>query len=523
MDKKGILLIVGCVLLVLAGAAVWAMSNFVFYDGAVYAKYGAPLDLRSEALTQEEYQTLSAKMPGREILWNVPFQGKAYPSDTQLLEVTSLSSQDVMTLTLFPELTMLDAEHCSDYGALMAFQQMNPACTVRYRVELNGKSYLNGISELRLQDADAAELEAALPSLPNVKSVALVGEIPSYEQITALQEAHPEITFTWEWEFEGQHLDQTSRALDLSGRTLDYKEVDEALNLLPELTFADMHNSSLTDQELIALADKYPQCFFLWDMTIGEFSFSTDTEEIDISGMELQSVEEIESLLPYFPNVKKVVMCRCGIDDETMDALNKRYEDIRFVWSVRIKYVYVRTDATWFYPYKFQRDLYVNNEELYPLRYCTDMVCIDIGHMGEVTDCEWAAFMPNLKYLIIGETGISDLTPLGNLKNLVYLEMFTIPVTDYSPLLGCTALEDLNLGKTYASAEPIAQMTWLKNLWWCDCATWGNPCSNAKDILPDALPNTTMRLYPEHPTASGWRQLPNYYAMRDYMDMFYLT
>ena len=216
-------------------------------------------------------------------------------------------------------------------------------------------------------------------------------------------------------------------------------------------------------------------------------------------------------------------MCNCGLDNETMDALNQTYPDIRFVWSIRIRYYDIRTDATYFYPFKLQRDLFINNEEASLLRYCTDMVCIDVGHMGQITDCEWAAYMPELKYLIIGETAISDLSPLSNCKKLVYLELFTIPVTDYSPLLECTALEDLNLGKTYGSTEPIAQMTWLKNLWWCGAPTRNLPCSNAQEVLPQALPNTTIKLWLEHPTASGWRKLDNYYAMRDYMDMFYLN
>jgi internalin A len=440
-----------------------------------------------------------------------------------MLAVSTLTEEDAQMLAYFDALEELDATGCLELDAVAAFRDRNPQCRVTYQVILGGEAYPQDTAVLELEDASADELLEKLTHLPTLTSVFLRGELPEMAQIRRLQETFPEVEFHWEFTFEGIALSDETAELDLSGRELNYAETARVMGYLPNLTHANMTGCSLTDQELMALADSVKDCFFLWEMTFGDFLLSTAAEEIDISGTALESVEPVEDLLPYFPNLKKIVMCKCGIDDETMDALNKRHEDVRFVWSVRIKYVDVRTDATWFYPFKFDRDMTVNNKDLYPLRYCTDMVCIDIGHMVEVTDCEWAAFMPNLKYFIIGETAISDLSPLSGLKNLEYFEMFTVPVTDYSPLLGCTGLKDLNLGKTYAPAAPIAQMTWLENLWWCDCATKGNPCSDAPEILPEALPNTTLRLYGAHPTAAGWRQLPNYFAMRDFMGMFYLT
>ena len=67
-------------------------------------------------------------------------------------------------------------------------------------------------------------------------------------------------------------------------------------------------------------------------------------------------------------------------------------------------------------------------------------------------------------------------------------------------------------------------MTWLKNLWWSGVdGTYGRPCSNAKAVLTEALPNTHLRFNLAHPTADGWRKLDNYFGMRDYMGMFYLS
>ncbi len=348
----------------------------------------------------------------------------------------------------------------------------------------------------------------------------MTGKLPAPEVLLDLREAFPEVMISWELEIGKQILTDRQTSLNLDS-PLSFGEAKKLLSYLPNLEQADLRETGLTEAELKELADAFPNCLVLRQITIGTGTYCTDTETMDLSGQEID-LEELEAVLPYLHDLKTVDMCGCGLSDEEMDSLNKRYDPVRFIWTVKIRNLSIRTDATWFYPFKFDRYLYVDNKDLYALRYCEDMVCIDIGHNGAVTDCEWAAFMPNLKYLILGETGISDLSPLENCKNLVYLEMFTIPVKDYSPLLGCTALEDLNLGKTYGDPTPIAEMTWLKNLWWCDCMNTDKFEINVKELLTAALPDTTIKFYPEHPTASGWRKLDNYFAMRDYLGMFYL-
>lgn len=522
MKKKWTLLLIGCFLLI--GIALGVFLNYhVWAAGRFVPRSSVELDMRGEKLSVADFEKLREEIPECKITWDVPFQDSYCDSSTQTIQVSSLTEEDVLILDYLQDLTWLDAAQCTDYDALLAFQARRPECRVTYQVTLGGDVYPNDVTALHIENPSAEELEEKLNFLLEVSEVHLSGQLPDVIEIQNLQDAFPEISFRWDVPFGDTILDSTARELDFSEKCIDYSDAVALLRWFPALEKVNMRGCGLTDEEMMALAQRYPQCFFLWDMQIGEVTVSTDAEEIDISGQILQSTEEVEELLPYFPNLKKVIMCKCGLDDETMDALNKRYEDIRFVWSVRIRYVYVRTDATYFYPFKFDRDMTVDSDDLYPLRYCTDMVCIDVGHMWGVKDCEWAAFMPNLKYLILGETSVSDLTPLSNCKNLAFLELFTIPVTDYSPLLGCTGLEDLNLGKTYGDPAPIAQMTWLNNLWWSGVAgTHGLPCSDAPDWLPEALPDTVVRFNLEHPTADGWRKLENYYGMRDFMGMFYL-
>lgn len=513
-------------LLLMAGIGICVLLRHCLWTGTSFVPRSATyLDLREKNLSEENYLRLRREMPGCEILWSVPLQGNAVPCDSQVVSVTSLSEQELRMLEYFPGLTTLDATGCTDYDELMAFRQQHPDCEVLYQVPIGGTHYPGNAVSIRLTDASPGELEAMLPYLPDVTEVHLAGQLPPPGETEALRETFPGIAFRWEVTAGNVTVSNTVTELDLSGQTLTFREAEEILSRLPALESADMTGCGLTEAEMLALAEAFPRCFFLWDVTFGDITVRTDAEEVDISGQSQESTARIEALLPCFPRLKRVIMSHCGLDDETMDALNRRYEDIRFIWSVKIKDVYLRTDATYFYPFKFYRSMVVNDEDLYPLRYCTDIQAIDIGHMTTVTNCEWAAFMPNLKYLVIVETAITDITPLSNLKNLVFLEIFTTKITDYSPLLGCTALEDLNLGKTYGDPTPITKMTWLKNVWWSGVeGTYGLPASNARQMLTEALPNTRLKFNLSNPNVgNGWRQLDNYYAMRDLMDIFYLS
>ena len=89
-------------------------------------------------------------------------------------------------------------------------------------------------------------------------------------------------------------------------------------------------------------------------------------------------------------------------------------------------------------------------------------------------------------------------------------------IQDFSPLLDCTGLQDLNIGLTPANIAPIRKMTWLKNLWMIF----------RKDeayVTSQALPDTKVVCGGSATVDSGWRDLPNYYAMRDCLKMYYMS
>lgn len=374
---------------------------------------------------------------------------------------------------------------------------------------------------MRIENPNPEVLSRALPLFRDTTGIRLSGELPPLETLLALREANPELDIHWEISYADRLWDDTVTEMVLDGVNLDnMKEFSECISRLPMLERVVLKNTDLPQQRLLALARRWPDLNIAWEMKFHDKRFYSDVTELDLSGIRVSGAEEVEALLPSLPKLQKVIMSGCGLSNEEMDALNRRHENIRFVWTVKLGPLSVRTDETWFMPVK--HNVRVETKDLVDLKYCTDMICIDIGHMW-VHNCDWAAYMPNLQYLIIGETYITDLSPLAGLKNLKYLELFTIKVDDYTPLLTCTGMEDLNLGLTYGDPDVIAQMTWLKNLWWCDANGYNAPGRREKvSKMIDALPNTQIMIYIDHPTASGWRRLPNYYKMRDILGMYYM-
>ena len=124
--------------------------------------------------------------------------------------------------------------------------------------------------------------------------------------------------------------------------------------------------------------------------------------------------------------------------------------------------------------------------------------------------------MPKLQYLIIADSDISDISALAECKELIFLEMFLTPVRDYSPLLSCKKLEDLNMCYTYGDPEPISKMTWLKRLWWTKIP------STYRDMA-QYLPDTQVVLDSGSSTGFGWREGAHYKEQRDILGMSYLV
>ena len=532
MRGKGALLAVILILaivLIAVGGSFLILNNNYLIDFKLYPKNAASMDLREEKVSIQHYKALKQKLPRCEILWNVPFQNGTLPSDTREITVDTLSSEDVETLACFPRLETVHAESCRDYDSLMLLRQTYPNVTVSSCVVLDGVEYP--------ADADAVELKTAseenltmLPLLTKLRTVTVTGGEGSQDFSELCQYCRDRDLNLW---FQiGEEL------VDANAQELTVEKITDAdlalLGNLTELKSLCMVDPAAEPAALAALAETYPEVDIRWEVRIGDKTFQSTDTEVDLSQTVVTDLAEVEAKMEYLPEVKKVIFGVCGkdnpnwgnsksklaasdIENEDMAAYRDRVRDkYKVVWTVRLgPSIALRTDKDNFMPNHFGVGQFFDDYTV-NLKYCEDMVCLDLGHMTMHT-IDFVTYMPKLKYLILAWTEVQYIEPIRSCKNLIWLELDNSCIRDYSPLVDCTALEDLNIGKTFCDITPITQMTWLKNLY----MIFGNAGDAWK--CTQALPNTRVVANGDATVGGGWRRLPNYYDMRDCLGMYYMN
>ena len=312
------------------------------------------VDLRQTGITPEQYSRLRELLPDCNILWELPFQDGFLSLSTKTLCLSGLTMEEVELLDYLAQLSIVEAWDCRDYDALLALQQRRPECKVLYNVELAGQLYDCDTRSLVLTDlSDPGELQA-LSYFPRLQSVHFTGKLPPSAELRRLRQERPDTVFTWEKEISGMRLHSSLTELDLSGtRGLTSAGLGELLGYFPELAVLYLGRTDLPQEALLALEKGAPGLFVVWDMELCGVTVSRDAAEADLSGQAVTDLPALEEQLSLLPNLERVIMAGCGIPSEEMDALNKRHENIRFVWSVNLGGIELRTDAAYFAPNKY--------------------------------------------------------------------------------------------------------------------------------------------------------------------------
>ena len=541
-----VLLAVLAAALLVVGIAVWFLLTHVWVAGAFYSKNAQVLDLRFADITGKDYDKLRKKSPDSEILWRIPFQGKTYDQNTDVLYVTTLTDEDVAALDYFTQLKTVEARDCTDYPQLAALAARRPEVTVDYAVTIDGREYDWDAAVVSVSDITDEQIEQ-LTYLPQLTAVTAVG-CRTPEQMEKLRDFCQEKGLSFALRFGTKTYPDTTQELDITGITDGELEL---LRLLPELKTLHMVDPEADPETVAQLRSAYPGVDISWEVEIAGVSFPDDTKEVDLSAVlessaaaqtaaasttgvqttaaangakETQSTEpavtldlqELEKKMAYLPEVQQVFLGKCGLDNEELAALRERNrENYKLVWTVQLgKKLTARTDDTTFMPVR-EHVYYFLDDDAYNLRYCEEMRCVDVGHMG-LTNIDFVTGMPHLQFLILAHNGqLQDISPISSCKELIFLEVDWSAVKDFTPLVGCTALEDLNIGLTYPSVEPLMQMTWLKHLWMVN--------RGGGYQLSQALPDTKIVATANATVGAGWRNLPNYYAMRDMLGMPYMA
>jgi len=525
----GILLTIVILLILLCGGMLFLnhihfFDNYLFAGGLILPRNAEYLNLRGKNITVKKYEDICDSLPNCEIDWDVPFQDTKYPEDTATISITSLSDADVVRLDYLQQLKKVDAAGCTDYEQIRQLKTRRPDVDVRYTVTIEAVEYPNDAKEISLSRLE--ENESALIQYLTELEVIDAQSCTDYVGLFRLQEQYPDCHVQYTVDIDGESYD--TAVTEIVCEAPDVSEYTEKLVYLPKLETLQIKNPDCSAADLLAMQEKYPDIVFSWEMElVGQVAanqyaepeqvtqvISSEDTEVELVGLTC-TLEELKETLACFPNLEKVILSECEYENEDLAAFREEMRsEYKVVWTVQLgEKLTARTDDTSFMPVR-ERVYYFLDHEAVNLRYCEDMVCIDVGHMA-IHDISFVEYMPNLKYLILAHTEVRDISSLETCKNLVFLELDWSTVRDFTPLLGCTALEDLNVGETFADLSPIMEMTWLNNLWMVNR-------SGAYKMV-QALPDTKIVASGSATVANGWRDLPNYYAMRDELGMHYMT
>ena len=484
------------------------------------------IDLRDAVLSAAEFEELQKALPDCRIIWSIPMAGQYFDSSAESITLGEFSLEDAEMLVYFENLKTLDASQSDSYMSCLRAEELLPDCDVRWSISLGGESFEPDAELVGLvgNPVTAAELHEKLAYFSAAKTVSLGETSLCREEITALREAFPDISFEHTVIIgEHQALNVWDKLAFAGEQNVDADALIAAAWAFTALEEIDLRECGLGAEELIAIAEAYPGVFIRADAELYGAVFPTDAEEIDLSGIEISDTSLIENALVLFPNLKKVIMSDCGISDEDMDALDLRHEDVHFVWTLHFSVYDVRTDVTAFCASNVPGYVApkLGDYDLAPIKYLRQLEALDLGHMY-YTDLSFLENMPKLRYLILVEANYRDISAIAGLENLYYLELFNNTIEDISPLLECKNLRHLNIGFTRGhDASVLKEMTWLERLWYPGSPLSQDEIADIEAALPDV--ETYFVIWDgDGSTGGGWREHESYFEMRDLFDMHYM-
>lgn len=321
----------------------------------------------------------------------------------------------------------------------------------------------------------------------------------------------------------GVEVPEGTTSLDLTGMTkVDsrVKTLISDLNAHPEIKTVDLTDVNISTANKGKLVAACPEVHFIWTVKLGNAVISSEDTVMDLDTPRGEAkLSQIAAALDALPNIERVIMnkYRPSLNGMT-DYLVNKYPEVWFDWTLRWnicdgRTVYLRSDATAFSTMKGRQDPRYTSKQIWNyLQYFPYLEAIDVGH-NNVSDLSFLTNYPNLKRLICidSKKRVTDISPLAELYELEYIELFMQDITDISALANHTKLLDLNLcHNNITDLSPLYSCTSLERL-----HISYNPNLTAEEVakLQEKLPNCVIETETYESTGAGWREHPRYFIL----------
>jgi len=434
--------------------------------------------------------------------------GTAYGSDTKFIDLRGARTIDVGRLCNIKGLEKLDLR-----DSLLTEEQADrlrenlPGCEVLWSVPIAGQ----------LADSDAVELELKNPSEEDFALLRFfdnletgnVSDCELYDYMQELSSGDNSWKLVWTVPIGGREYKSTTVSIKLPDATAE--DIDQ-LRYLPNLDAVEMSGCE-EYEKIMEFAESRPDCAVNWTVDVLGQQVSSRETELDLSGTKISDVSELEKNLAYLPKLERLILCDCGLSNETLHELNQRQESIKVVWRVYFGKWSLRTDATAFSTQQPEKPSYkLVDDEVRVLKYCTDLEMLDLGHQA-LTSVEPFADLTNLKVLILADNRISDISPLYKLTKMEYFEMFINRIDDISVVQYMPNLTDVNFcWNRISDPSPLYDHEHLERVWMCG----GQMSGATKQEFMAQQPDVIFDLYSTYGSTNGsWRTCKNFGKIRE--------
>ena len=427
------------------------------------------------------------------------------PTSLDFSDGSMFDLSDLMQQTQLTSLNLTGSDiTIEEYTAL---QTALPNCDIRWSVPLGGERIDSTATELTLASAESG-LPDALGFFPSLETVRLE-QTPDATAIAAFGAEYPDVRFLWDVNIGDKTYPGDAQVLDLSGEPADPAVLTSVLPLFPQLQAVTFGSDIFSEADQLALVDAFPSVQFIWNVQLlDDLIVRSDTAELDLRDYEVPDAAAFSERLRLLPALTRLDMCGCGPDDFEMAAMRERYPDIKFIWLTRVSGWIIRTDikgfstgnrtrfpdgAGWYTESKFSYKA-IKAEDLVNLKYCTDLIALDIGHCTRVKSLDFLRTLPKLQYLDIALCDFTDISALESQPDLIYLQMMYNLVSDISPLQYCKELRFLNLSdNVIADPAPLYALTKLERLWINTTGLSKEQIASLEQAMPDTLIKANQR------------------------------
>ena len=502
-----------------------SVGNFPMDEVANFAYFPSlrSVDARG-ADCSDEIRELIRSYPSLDVRWMVPVGEGRYDNYSEELRLGDFSMAELESFDYFLSLRRVDATAAHCYREIMALREkLGEDVDMKWDVELGGESFSHTTKELTLPaGVTSGEVNEKLSYLPDVRMVDTTNARLDRNELATLRAAYPKIRFLFKVTIAGETFRSNTENINIpESAALDLPELLEHGEDFSELKIINLGSRRMSLDDVIAIRDSYGGVEVICKTTVCGKDCSTDWKELDLSNRRIEDLGEAEKAILAMARLEKLYLCDCGIDDETLEALRDKYAGLtQVVWRVYLNGVACRTDAESFCMSKYSNEWgYLPYQNAEPIKYCTDMVTLDLGH-GNFDRIDFVSTMPKLKYLIICSAPVTSLEPLRGSTELYYLEMFFTNVRDLEPITKLPNLRHLNISHCRLDDyTQLFEMKQLKRLWWVDSGL----SEAQQNELREALPDTKICFWAWEDNAVGnyWRDDPSYREMRDNLGMNY--